>query len=199
MIPLVIVALATHVSSRGGEVVPDSDLFRTVVQGGSFAVLVLILVWGIFRLEPRVRETMEKKDSLQAETIQHMVTESANTQKETTRQFAEACAKMMVESRLAMETIIKRHDEQVLKLTQECKEERKEWVDAMGKELESLRIRMEKEGDMNRKSRHDFADQIQKILGDVLEKGEERGRKGRIFPDAPDAPDSDARRRREQL
>ncbi len=167
---------------------PDNELFRTIVQGGSFAVLVLILVWGIFRLEPRVRETMEKKDVLLSQTIQHTVTESNTAVKEMGQQFADTCKAMnsdntqklnaiLTENRNLIDSIIKRHDEQILKLTQECREERKEWIATMVAEMELTRKRMEKEGDLNRQSRHEFANQIQHITHEVYQEGIEKGRK----------------------
>lgn len=167
---------------------PDNELFRTVVQGGSFAVLVLILVWGIFRLEPRVRETMEKKDVLLAQTIQHTVTEANTAVKEVGQQFAETCKQMnadnaqklnaiLTENRTLIDGIIKRHDEQILKIAQECREERKEWIATVVKEMEMTRERLEKEGDLNRKSRHDFANQIQQIAHEIYQEGVEIGNK----------------------
>lgn len=166
--------------------IPDNQLFHTVVQGGSFAVLVLILIWGIFRMEPRIRETMERKDAEHGNTVRSVTTEASTVQKQSVQQFSEAVAKMnadnaslvkqiMTENRTLIDAIVKRHDEQVLRITQECKEERKEWSDTLVREMEANRDRTEKEGELNRKSRNEFAGQIRQAMSEVLEQGEERG------------------------
>ncbi len=90
----------------------DADTLKTIVQGGSFAVLVVILVWIMFKLEPRMSSMISTKDAEHAATI----------------------AKIVEESRVATEALVTRLTDMVQKAHDDCREDRKERDDMMAKE-----------------------------------------------------------------
>lgn len=156
--------------------------FGALIQTGSFGVVVLILLWIMFRLGPSIKETIDKRDVIFAETI----AKKDQVLKETVEVFGQTTATVMAENRAVIErlvtenralldTLSSRHENQVKEAAKECREERREWMETIKTEMENTRERMEKEGDLNRKSRHEFADKIQRMLTEVLKEGEERG------------------------
>lgn len=153
----------------------EAEAFKTIVQGGSFAMLVLIFCWALFKLEPRIREMIEKKDALHTETIKETVKAFSDAQQKGIVTFGETQQKTLEQMRQLLEGQAQKHTDAIAKLQQqytdtihrkdiECREERKENTDMIMREME-----------LNRKSRHDFANQITKIMAEVLAEGVERG------------------------
>jgi len=154
---------------------PEAEAFKTIIQGGSFAMLVLIFCWALFKLEPRIREMIEKKDALHTETIKETVKAFSDAQQKGIVTFGETQQKTLDQMRQLLEGQAQKHVEAVAKMQAaytdtlhkkdaECREERKENSDMLMREME-----------LNRKSRHDFANQIQKVMAEVLQEGLERG------------------------
>lgn len=124
---------------------PDSEVFKIILNGGSFAMLILIFCWALFKLEPRIREMMEKKDAEHNATV-----------------------KLIVEQhRLSMEKMIEKFADSIERKDKECREERKEWQGIMTKEGDQNRALIAKEGELNRQSRHDIAREMQRIVAEI--------------------------------
>lgn len=143
---------------------PEAEAFKTIVQGGSFAMLVLIFCWALFKLEPRMREREERKDTLHAQLMQEAVRTFGDTQQKTIAEMRAVLETAQRTSSEALNKLIEKHAEVMQKKDAECREERKENTEMILREME-----------LNRKSRHDFANQIQKIVVEVLQEGIERG------------------------
>ena len=143
---------------------PEAEAFKTIVQGGSFALLVLIFCWALFKLEPRMREREEKKDILHSELLKDAIKTFGETQQKTLSEMRILMESQQQKSTEAMNILIAKHADVLLKKDTECREERKENTEMVLREME-----------LNRKSRHDFANQIQKIMIEVLEEGTQRG------------------------
>ncbi len=91
----------------------EPTVFQNIVQGGSFALIVLLACWIMFRLEPRIREMIEKKDALHAETVAHIVTTG----------------------REQVEMMVTRFTEMIQKSHDDCREERRDSTETMQKEM----------------------------------------------------------------
>ena len=121
---------------------PDTEMFKAVVQGGSFALVVLLFCWILFRLEPRIREMIEKKDAMHADTIKAITEASAAT-----------IQKTVTENRTLVEGILNKFATTAETAARECREERKEWMEAF-----------QREGELNRKARHELANRMTEAM-----------------------------------
>ena len=120
-------------------------MFKIVLQGGSFALTVVFVLWVLFKGEPKYREMIEKIEGKHESAIQRI-----------TDTF-----KMTVDS------ILKSHELIVAQITKECREERREWGDMV-----------RKEGELNRKNRHDTINQIQDLVARAYSEGKDRAQDG---------------------
>jgi hypothetical protein len=131
---------------------PDSEMFKLVIQGGSFAVLIMILIWAMFKLEPRIREMMEKKD----EVIQTIA-----------KTFGETQQKTITELKIMIESLTKTAEETHARKDSECRGERKEMMDTITGEMKLNRELLSKEMEVNREARHNDTKNITKALADM--------------------------------
>lgn len=132
----------------------DNQLLGLVLQYGSFGVVVLIFMWIMFKVAPQTAQAVEKKEAAFLDTLTKRDAASA-----------ELLRQLITENRALLDLLTKRHDEHSREMAKECREERKEWVELVMRE-----------GELNRKARHDFANQIKGLMTEVLEEGIERGR-----------------------
>lgn len=91
----------------------EADALKTIIQGGSFAVLVTILVWIMFKLEPRMSKMITDKDALHAATVE----------------------KITEQGRLANEAMVAQFVAMVEKAHADCREDRKERDELLAKEF----------------------------------------------------------------
>lgn len=119
---------------------PETEMFRLILNGGSFALIVFLIIWALFKLEPNLRGMMEKKDLLNSQTIQKIIDgQTAQVQE-----------------------LVKTFSAMVQKANDDCREERKDWADAMAKEMK-----------MNRESRHDLVNQVQRVIAEAYTKAKD--------------------------
>lgn len=135
---------------------PDTEMFKLIVQSGSFGLIVLLICWVLFRLEPRIREMIEKKDQLNAETIKSVAANASET-----------IQKTISENRQLVETLLTRFTEATDKAASECRDERKEWMEVV-----------QRESELNRKARHDLANQIQALIAEAYSRNRNKGGNG---------------------
>lgn len=90
----------------------EADALKTIIQGGSFAVLVTILVWIMFKLEPRMSGMISDKDKQHAATIE----------------------KITENNRLANEAMVAQFVAMVQQAHADCREDRKERDELLAKE-----------------------------------------------------------------
>lgn len=154
----------------------EGELLGRLLQGGAFAVLVFIIVWQTIRREPREKEAAEKKDALHAEVIQKSVTTFGEAVQKVVAECASVMREQMEQHRKMVELLLQQHQERSAAERKECREERKEWAENMKKEGLENRDLILREGELNRKSRTDFVNQIQRAMEQVLEEGKERRR-----------------------
>lgn len=162
----------------------DPVIFTSIVQGGSFALVVFIICWFLFKVHPASREDWNKKETDNRATIQLMHSENKASMErmqvsmekkdashtavmETAiKTFGEATQKVVAENRqlvemlatkhgTAVDRLIEKSSQQEDKRASECREEREQWMTVVSK----------------------LPSQIQKVLSDVLEEVLEEGTK----------------------
>lgn len=125
----------------------EPTMFQNIVQGGSFALIVLFGCWLMFRVEPRNREDSNKKDERNAESAE---------KKDTTH--AETIKTIVESSERRVEVLINKFAEMVQKAHDDCREERRDTTETMQKEFK-----------LNREARHDDADKMAAVVSEFYE------------------------------
>lgn len=134
----------------------DGELFKTVVQGGSFAVVVLLVLWALFKGEPQYRALIEKIQDNHTKQV-----EAINNSHQL------AIDRLVTEHRASIEAILRSHKATVEKLSEECRQERQEWME-----------QVLKEGELNRESRHDLVNKMAAIVAGQYNKLRESSEQG---------------------
>lgn len=57
----------------------DVELFKLIMNGGSFALMALFVVWILFKASPILKESLEKKDAAHNATILAMAADHRTT------------------------------------------------------------------------------------------------------------------------
>lgn len=92
----------------------DTDLIKTIANGGSFVLVVVMFMWILFKAFPDIKDTMKHKEEMHSKAIQALSRDYRNTQEAT------ACT-----HREAMDTVMREFREMMSQMHQECREERR--------------------------------------------------------------------------
>lgn len=135
---------------------PDSETFKLIVNGGSFALIVLMFVWLLFKGVPDHR----------AAVVQMTTDLRVAIEREATAQERQA-----EEYRKSMQLVCDTFSAALAKQFEECREERRE----MMKDFEAA---IKEEFELNRETRHQTANTVQKAIIEMY-KGRDRDRNDR--------------------
>lgn len=127
--------------------VGELEIIKVVINGGSFALIVVFVLHYIFKAEPKTRDALEKLEARHQEQVAQQA-----------RDYKETVNKIVVEHKETVKIITDSHERLVNNMLKECREERKEMM-----------ITLTKEAELNRVSRHDIAEKFQEAVAEMHE------------------------------
>lgn len=145
-------------------------MFKFIVNGGSFALIVLFFVWLLFSGEPKYRAMMIAISANHEAAISKVISNAADG----AAKMHEAMAKMQETFTGALRDQQRSHESEVAKMQDEfrtaldaqekqCRSERKEWLEAIREEAAMNRETIRTEGEANRKARHEAIQEMNRL------------------------------------
>lgn len=127
--------------------VGELEIIKVVINGGSFALIVVFVLHYIFKAEPKTRDAIDKLESRHQDQVALQA-----------KEYKETINKIVAEHKDTVKIITDSHERLVQSMLKECREERKEMM-----------ITMSKEAELNRVSRHDIAEKFQEAVTEMHE------------------------------
>lgn len=90
---------------------PDAEMVKVVLNGGSFGLLAIIVIWLLFKGGPMFVAAIDKLGEDHKATVSTIVVGQE---------------KQAIENKEAVETLVKEHTAVVTAINKECREERRE-------------------------------------------------------------------------
>lgn len=124
----------------------DIEIIKLIINGGSFAVLVVIVLWVMFRASPE-----------NTATIKSITTDHRNTIESMARGFETTVHTLVREFGIALSTQAQQSRDERIVLSKECREERNQ-----------MQARVEAERLLDRQARHNDANKLQEIVAELV-------------------------------
>jgi len=113
-------------SARRGYLMPESEIFKMVMQGGMLALWMVFGWWCLSRGVPMVKDEIKNMTSSHQSMVKDLTCEFTKNTADLNSTHKDACRSMAESHREAVECLNKTHREVVDQLAKECREERKE-------------------------------------------------------------------------
>jgi ribosomal protein L20A (L18A) len=110
---------------------PESEMFKTVMQGGMLAMWAVFGWWVLTRGVPMLKEEVNKMSSSHQEMVKQISTENRMNILDLNTAHKDAVKVLSDTHREAVGVLDRTHREVVANLQRECREERKEIMDLL--------------------------------------------------------------------
>lgn len=105
---------------------PESEIFKTVMQGGMLSLWVFFGWWCLTRGVPMLKEEISKMVASHQSMVKDLTSEFTKNTEGLNATHKDACVTMSTAHREAVDSLNVTHREVVEQLAKECREERKE-------------------------------------------------------------------------
>lgn len=146
---------------------PDSEMFKLIMNGGLFGLFVLFFVWLLFKAEPNYRKTVEtivaestKDSERQAQAIEKQAEEHKRAMEVVNSTHQKTIETINTTHQRAIETMTKTFEVVISNQLKECRDERREMTTSMISAIKH-------EGELNRENRHEANNTLMKAIAEI--------------------------------